>query len=71
MIEKKNNKEYIFSYSKREKIKVLFKEDNSIELNVIEDDDEIVLLTFNTIKEFRTFCNAITDVIEYKDNEEK
>lgn len=70
MIEKRNSSEYLFSINKTDKIKVLFLPTNQIELNIVENDDEIVLLKFNTIKEFRVFCNSITDIIEYKSNEE-
>lgn len=70
MIEKKSCDEYLFTVNKIDKIKVLFLPTNQIELNIVEEDDEIVLLKFNTIKEFRVFCNSITDIIEYKSNEE-
>ena len=69
MIEKKSCDEYLFTVNKIDKIKVLFLPTNQIELNIVEEDDEIVLLKFNTIKEFRVFCNSITDIIEYKSNE--
>lgn len=70
MIEKKNSDEYLFTINKTDKVKVLFLPTNQIELNAVEEDDEIVLLKFNTIKDFRIFCNSITDIIEYKSNEE-
>lgn len=70
MIEKKSCDEYLFTVNKIDKIKVLFLPTNQIELNIVEEDDEIVLLKFNTIKDFRVFCNSITDIIEYKSNEE-
>jgi len=71
MIDKKNKGEYIFSTNKTEKIKVLFLPNGNVELNALEEDDEVVLLKFGTIKEFRVFCNSITDIIEYKDSEEQ
>jgi len=72
-IEKINENEFLFIVNKKDKLKVLFLEDGQIELNILEEeaDDEIVLLKFNSIKEFKIFCNSITDIIEYNNEEIK
>lgn len=69
MVEKKAPNKFSFLSNKKERINVEFLQNEEIELNVEVNDDEITLLRFSTIKDFRFFCNSITDIIEYKDNE--
>ena len=69
MIEKNNEDEFLFTVNKKDKLKVLFLNKGEIELDILVDDDEILLLKFCSIKDFRVFCNSITDIIEYKTEE--
>ncbi len=69
MIEKNNEDEFLFTVNKKDKLKVLFLNNGEIELDILVDDDEILLLKFCSIKDFRVFCNSITDIIEYKTEE--
>ena len=68
MVKKNKDNEYCFLNNGKENV-VRFIEDGTITLHTKEVGSNLELLfyEFDSIKDFRVFCNAITDIIEIKD----
>lgn len=65
MLKKINKNTFSFSVKPLEEFTV------SIQKDEISVYDNSGILKFNDIKQFRMFCNSITDIIEYCDSEGK